>query len=1315
MSVSVIGGPLEWDAVINNSQFKKQIDEMHAKMVGFNKSVEKQASDVDVFFRKTAAALAGYVSVMGGANLVRNIVQVRGEIQALETSFTVLLQSKEKADRLMEEVVQFAATTPFGLQEVAGATKQLLAFGLEASQIEGTLRSLGDVAAGLGQPLGEIAYLYGTIKTAGKANAVDLKQFAQRGIPIYSELAKVLKIGTDEIDAMVSAGKIGFPEIEAAFQSMTAKGSQFGGMMEEQSKTILGLQSNLKDAIDQMFNDLGKGQDGLITGTIQTAITVVENYQKVIDVLKVATVTFGAYKAATIAASVATGISAAATRGWTVAEMLRFKAMQLSTKAMQILNATMLTNPWVLTATAVTALVAALVVFNSTASESVKVQERLNGISGEAQKSILAEKNKLEQLLSIARDETQSKDDRLTAIKRINQISPQYLKNLTLENLKTQEGVDLINQYVKALESKAKAQAAENAITKIDEERISAQVELDNKIQERLKGVPESYIETFKKSDPVIRGLIEANSEYNKSLDKQAETIKRTYSEELKKQALQNQQTEAEIRTIAVIDEKIKKAKEDQAQKSSTAKEYQQFQEKINALEKERLAITGKSTKQITKDLNEQKKKLEDFHKDLKDTEDAVRQAGLTQEKAELDRINAKYDELLQKAKEVGASPEEVERVQILQSKELTNLITRRQNDVYFKSLEDQKSAFERYENAKREYGIENAKKMYAGQIQGFDNYLEYLDAEMSKAFASRNTLEGKLKLEGLGKEYVEAEKQMNEQAAAQREREFADALDKARTFNSERIRLEREYEQQRIALKMNYAGDDLEERLRALDDAHEKEMEALRNYGQKYAGVFEKLNEDVTFYTKERLKEQKAALEKYLADNPGIPPALVKQIEQVIKQIEDLSKVSARGVATATNFQKIAQAAGEIGGSIGSAADAVRELNPRLADTLDQLAGIAAVAGKAANAITQFASGNIIGGIAGTIDTIFSVFGMNAKAKAEQQRRQQELKEFQTQAYTGEQEINMLYRERAREQIRINKLRLEGIAAERNLLEQQLKDNQRQAAELIQLLSKESYKVIRDVMDPLGRTVQRTFMETIGDRPFAELEEMFTKGQLEGRAKELFQSLQKLQQEGIDIAKTMEDARKETQEILTGTTADSITDSIVQGFANGYRSVQDFAANTEELIRGAMLNALKYRFLEGPINKLFDQFAADAESGDGLDTKEVADFTAGINKTVEEALKYMEQVQQATGINLNNVMQQANSLKGGIQAQITEQTGTVLSGQMGNIMLTARQQLDVATRQLNTLNLIKEDTTFIRSVDQRLQRLELHGIKIKA
>ena len=231
-------------------------------------------------------------------NLIGQIVNIRGEFQKLETAFGVLLQSKEKASAMMREAVELAGTTPFSLQDVASGSKQLLAYGFEAKDITGTLRMLGDVAAGLGLPLERLTYLYGTTLTQGRLMSRDLMQFTTSGIPLLQELADQFGVTTKEVQALVEEGRVGFPEVQKAFESMTGAGGKFHGMMEEMSKTVTGQVEKLKDAIDVMFNEIGKSQEGVIYRAIDGASSLVENYKAVGSALADIVVAYGAYKGA---------------------------------------------------------------------------------------------------------------------------------------------------------------------------------------------------------------------------------------------------------------------------------------------------------------------------------------------------------------------------------------------------------------------------------------------------------------------------------------------------------------------------------------------------------------------------------------------------------------------------------------------------------------------------------------------------------------------------------------------------------------------------------------------------------------------------------------------------------------------------------------------------------------------------------------------------------------------------------------------------------------------------------------------------------
>ena len=212
------------------------------------------------------------------------------------------------------------------------------------------------------------------------------------------ELAKVFGTTKDKVGELVTAGKVGAKEFNQAIMAMSSEGGKFAGLMEAQSKTITGQISNIEDAIDVMFNDLGKQSEGIINGTLDVVSSLVENYQKVGEVIGGLVATYGTYKAAVITVTALQGLQAAGVGALTAAETAHYGWLVLCEKAQKLLNATMLANPYVLAATAVAALGAAIYAAASEASEMEEAQRRLDDQTKENEASVLNEMRNLDSL-----------------------------------------------------------------------------------------------------------------------------------------------------------------------------------------------------------------------------------------------------------------------------------------------------------------------------------------------------------------------------------------------------------------------------------------------------------------------------------------------------------------------------------------------------------------------------------------------------------------------------------------------------------------------------------------------------------------------------------------------------------------------------------------------------------------------------------------------------------------------------------------------------------------------------------------------------
>ena len=243
------------------------------------KSVKKSDAAFDSFKGNLAAiATSGAVRAIasGLQTLVVGSFEAAAATEKLTTQFEVLTGSTETASKLFQELTDFSASTPFQLNNIAEAGAQLLSFGFSADSVRDRIAKIGEVAAGSNSDLKEVALIYGQVAAAGKLTGERLLQFQERAVPIGAALAKTLGEPEEKIKDLVSAGVVGFPEFEKAFNSMSEAGGIFEGAIDKQSKTINGSLSTLADNFAILQTEIGKtfAPDvvtaiGIITGELK--------------------------------------------------------------------------------------------------------------------------------------------------------------------------------------------------------------------------------------------------------------------------------------------------------------------------------------------------------------------------------------------------------------------------------------------------------------------------------------------------------------------------------------------------------------------------------------------------------------------------------------------------------------------------------------------------------------------------------------------------------------------------------------------------------------------------------------------------------------------------------------------------------------------------------------------------------------------------------------------------------------------------------------------------------------------------------------
>lgn len=522
---------IKFDTIVETAKVVSGFRDIQNAVHQTAERVEKDGKSIDDVISNIQNSMNIAIGGWSIGKFVNQMMQVRGQFQQTEMAFKTMLQSEEKADALMKQLIRTAAVTPFGVEDVTEGAKQLLAFNVAAEDVNKTLIGLGDVAAGMGLNLKDLVMLYGTTIAKGKMDTMDLYQFLNRGIPIADEIAKVMGLDVTnaikEVQKQIKAGKVTSDIFIQAMQSMTAEGSKFGGLMEAQSKTITGQISNIEDAIEQMFNDLGKSQEGVINTGLGVVSTLVENWETVGKVLMTVVAAYGAYKAAVITMIAISKAQVA----WESAKAFLSLAKSITTAkdAMALFNLVSSSNVLGLVLGAVAAGVTMFNLFGNSAEDAATKTSKFTESANEAS-------SKVESLISILKTAKEGSKVYKDTIKELSNIYDNY--GIAIDKIKEDESnlVDVKQQEIdksKELVEQIKLEATErnraNAISKANEDynkRVdSAQQALLGKLKDYGTSssgiavgiqniVSDSVIKQFDDLTQKMAGLNEHSKEY---------------------------------------------------------------------------------------------------------------------------------------------------------------------------------------------------------------------------------------------------------------------------------------------------------------------------------------------------------------------------------------------------------------------------------------------------------------------------------------------------------------------------------------------------------------------------------------------------------------------------------------------------------------------------------------------------------------------------------------------------------------------------------------------------------------------------------
>ena len=524
-----IQGALHFDITGDNTNLEKALAASRASIISSGETADREGARIEQMFKRATSGALAFFSVAKATDFVKSMATVHGEVQAIEIALSTILGSEEKAMGLVAQLKDTAAKTPFDMKGVASGAKMLLAYGESADTVNDTLIKLGNIAAGLSQPLGDIVYLYGTTMTQGRLYTQDLNQFTGRGIPMIRELAKEFGVAESEVKKLVEEGKVGFPEVQRVVENLTNETGMFYNLMERQSAAVTGKISNLEDAWASALDEMGQSSEGFLYAGIEGATYLVEHYETVLKILGTLITAYGSYKAALIAINVVQKVSA--TIEATRALLAQTQMLRRATQAQILFNQAVKANPYVLAFSALTTLISALVMFSDKGEEAERVTASLANATKKADEEFDKEASHVKSLADIVQNSNVHYLKRKQCLEELQRIIPDYNASLTKEGELLNNNTDAIKNYLIQLERQIKLKAVQEELEEAYKEQRQIQKEWDAAHQDlSSKRTNSAYYD-----DPIIdivgmfgqRDLQKAEKAFNE-VDARLQRVNRT-------------------------------------------------------------------------------------------------------------------------------------------------------------------------------------------------------------------------------------------------------------------------------------------------------------------------------------------------------------------------------------------------------------------------------------------------------------------------------------------------------------------------------------------------------------------------------------------------------------------------------------------------------------------------------------------------------------------------------------------------------------------------------------------------------------------
>lgn len=569
---------------------------------------------------KKALAVIGGVSALKA--LGSEMIRVHGEFQSIQTAIETMV-GKDVAGQLIPQIKELAKISPLTMSDIVGAEKMMLGFNIQAEDTIKYMKAISDISMGESGKFNSLTLAFSQMSAAGKLMGQDLNQMINAGFNPLQQISEKTGKSIATLKEEMSKGAISAEMVQQAFIDATSAGGKFYNMSENASKTINGQLSMMQDAMDAAFNELGQKSEGVIMDGIQMTTSLIENYETVGKVLVGLVTTYGAYRTAVMLAIMATSKH-------TIAEVALTNARVLARKAQLALNAAMLTNPYVLLATAVIGLGAAMWAFHDSTTAAEKAQKRFDEQKKQSIKKEQEHKQRLEELISTLQNEYTSSMDRVKAMDAIKNEYPALFQKYIDEKGHIRDLIALWKEYN---EEAGKRNVEENKINYNNSKKLIDEYEQVIGLWKRFGEDPNFHKNSLNESEKQLADKYknETLSTLKSKLDEERNVL-RNYQKEVRSDELAQWQLDLKKNTDVQLKVELDEMKRlQQARKNNKwyslnvgvgslkgATTESELQNRIDILESE---LKSRKTSTYQEDYEAAKKAWEDAKKKLSEIE----------------------------------------------------------------------------------------------------------------------------------------------------------------------------------------------------------------------------------------------------------------------------------------------------------------------------------------------------------------------------------------------------------------------------------------------------------------------------------------------------------------------------------------------------------------------------------------------------------------------------------------------------------------------------------------------------------------------